>query len=168
MYFTVSKLIGGLARWTAILGGIALFAVILMTCLSVSGRALDMFGLGPIPGDIELVELGVGFAVFSTLPYAQFLRSHARVDLFKPLYAPWLNRLLDVLGELALFTVIALFAWRLWLGMLDKAAYGETSFILQIPIVWGYRAAMTVMVVAAITALFCTFRALRAATGREV
>ena len=55
----------------------------------------------------------------------------------------------------------ALLAWRLWFGMMDKAAYGETTFILQIPLLWGYAAAMIAMCVAVLVALFCVLRATR-------
>ncbi|MBW6417275.1 TRAP transporter small permease [Celeribacter sp. PS-C1] len=161
MYYSVSKRIGQLAEVTALLGGIGLFAVIAITCVSVAGRALDGLGLGPVPGDIELVELGIGFAVFSTLPYAQFFRAHARVDLFKPAFGARPNRVLDLIGELLMCALTLGLSWRLWLGMLDKAAYHETTFILQIPLVWGYRAAMAVMIVACIVALFCVLRAAR-------
>ncbi|SFI88402.1 TRAP transporter small permease [Celeribacter neptunius] len=166
MYQRLSHAIGALARFTALAGGAGLVAVIGMTCVSVSGRALDGLGLGPVPGDIELVEFGIGFAVFTALPYAQYVRAHARVDLFKPLFAraPGLNGALDLIGDLLMLAVSVVIAWRLWLGMLDKGAYGETSFILQIPMVWGYRAAMAAMTVAVLVAAFCVLRSARGLT----
>ncbi|AVW91224.1 TRAP transporter small permease [Celeribacter baekdonensis] len=162
MYHRLSLWIARLARLTAYAGGLSLMAVIALTCLSIAGRALDGLGFGPIPGDIELVEFGIGFAVFSAMPYAQFARAHARVDLFKPLLGQTINRLLDLIGDLFLLGFSALIAWRLWLGMIDKGAYHETSFILQIPVVWGYRAAMATCVVAVIVALFSVLRSTRA------
>ncbi|WP_155846208.1 TRAP transporter small permease [Celeribacter ethanolicus] len=167
MYDILSKRVGQLARLTAYLGGFGLFAVIAVTCVSVTGRALGGIGLGPLPGDIELVELGIGFAVFTALPYAQYARAHARVDLIRPALGALPNRLLDLAGDLLMFGFTAGLTWRLWLGTLDKAAYGETSFILQIPMVWGYRAAMAAMVVAVITAGFCVIRSARALVLRE-
>lgn len=158
MYLALSHWVGTLARLTAYAGGLSLLVVIALTCVSVIGRALDGLGLGPIPGDIELVEFGIGFAVFAAMPYAQYARAHARVDLFKPLFGNALNRLLDLIGDLFLLWFSFLVAWRLWLGMIDKGAYGETSFILQIPVVWGYRAAMLTCVIAVVVALFCLMR----------
>jgi TRAP-type C4-dicarboxylate transport system permease small subunit len=159
---SLTKWVAGLARLTAYAGGLSLLAVIALTCVSILGRALDGLGFGPIPGDIELVEFGIGFAVFSAMPYAQFARAHARVDLFKPLMGYRLNRLLELIGDLFLLGFAALVAWRLWLGMIDKGAYHETSFILQIPVVWGYRAAMATCVVAVIVALYSVLRSTRA------
>ncbi|WP_158527937.1 TRAP transporter small permease [Celeribacter halophilus] len=161
MYHNLSKAVRGLARLTALTGGLGLFAVIILTCLSVSGRALDGLGFGPVPGDIELVELGIGFAVFTSLPYAQYMRAHARVDLFKPVFGGTVNRWLDLAGDLLMLGFTALLAWRLWFGMIDKAAYGETTFILQIPLLWGYATAMIAMCVAVLVALFCVLRATR-------
>lgn len=168
MYWTLSKSVGWLARLTALVGGVALFAVVVMTCASITGRPLDRFGLGPIPGDIELVEFGIGFAVFAFMPYAQYAGAHARVDMLKRLYGRRLNRILDLIADLFLLAFAALVAWRLWFGMVDKGAYHETSFILQIPLVWGYRAAMVAAAVAVLTAAFCVLRSARILiTGKD-
>ncbi|MEM5468443.1 TRAP transporter small permease [Celeribacter marinus] len=168
MYWRVEKAVGSLARLTAVLGGVALFAVIVLTCVSVIGRALDFVGLQAIPGDIELVEFGIGFAVFAALPYAQFARTHARVDMLHRVFGPKMNRVLDLIGDLFMAVFTGLVAWRLYLGMLDKGSYGETSFILQIPVVWGYRAAMFACGVGVIVALFCVIRSGRALLSKEI
>jgi hypothetical protein len=49
------SLIYRLANWTAIVGGLVLVALTLMVVASVAGRALIGLGLGPVPGDFELV-----------------------------------------------------------------------------------------------------------------
>ena len=58
-----------LAVWTALAGRLVLVALVCMTCVSIVGRAFSVFGLGPIPGDYELVEIGIGFAAFAALPW---------------------------------------------------------------------------------------------------
>ena len=52
-----------LSQWAAIIGGLALVALTLMIVASVSGRAMLGLGLGPVPGDFELVEVGTAIAV---------------------------------------------------------------------------------------------------------
>jgi len=47
---------------------------------------------------------------------------------------------LAVMGNLTMSVIAVILAWQLWLGFLDKLAYGETSMILQMPIWWGYAA----------------------------
>ena len=100
------------------------------------------FRIGNVPGDFELVEAGVGFAVFAFLPWCQLTRGHASVDIFTNFLPPGANRAIDVVSELLMTVVITLFAWRLWYGMHDKLRYNETTFILQFPLWWAYAACM--------------------------
>ena len=81
-----------LSRWTAILGGVMLCAIMLMIVLSVSGRALIGVGLGPIPGDFELVEVGTAIAVFFFLPWTYLKGGHATVDLLYTHLPAWAKR----------------------------------------------------------------------------
>jgi TRAP-type C4-dicarboxylate transport system permease small subunit len=97
--------------------------------------------LGPVPGDFELVEALTAFAVFAFLPWCQLKRGHATVDVFTRLLPPRANRLIDLACEVLMTMVVALIAWRLWHGMLDKMRYHETSFILQFPLWWAFAAA---------------------------
>jgi TRAP-type C4-dicarboxylate transport system permease small subunit len=130
-----------LARALAILGGLALLAVTALTVASITGRAFTRQGLGPVPGDFELVEALTAFAVFAFLPWCQLKRGHATVDVFTRLLPPRANRLIDLACEVLMTMVVALIAWRLWHGMLDKMRYHETSFILQVPLWWAFAAA---------------------------
>ncbi|GAA3873988.1 TRAP transporter small permease [Celeribacter arenosi] len=167
MYWTVEKSVGWLARAMAVAGGVALLVVIALTCVSVAGRALDWVGLSPVPGDIELVEFGIGFAVFASLPYAQYARAHARVDVLQRAFGARFNRFLDFAGDLFLGAFTGVVAWRLFLGMGEKGSYGETTFILQIPLVWGYRAAFVACCAGVVVALFCVLRSGRSMIGGE-
>lgn len=139
---SISHAIEKLARWLAILGGLALVAMIAMTVVSIVGRSLIGLGLGPVPGDFELVEVGTGFAVFAFLPWCQLKRGHATVDVFTAKFSRRANRLIDLATDLLLTLTIIVVAWRLWLGMMDKIRYNETTFILQFPVWWGFAAAM--------------------------
>lgn len=130
-----------LALALALAGGAVLIALVILTCASIAGRAGIPLGLSPIPGDFELVELGTGIAVFAFLPWAVHARAHARVDLLAPLYGRRGNALLDRLSDLGMLAAALLIAWRLWAGLLDKLRYGETTFILQIPLWLAYGAA---------------------------
>ena len=63
------KLVYRLAEWLAYVGGLLLTALALMVVVSVSGRALLKLGLGPIPGDFEMVEMATAIVVFFFLPW---------------------------------------------------------------------------------------------------
>jgi hypothetical protein len=51
----LSSIVHALAKWLAIAGGVVLVAITVMTSFSIIGRALSWVGLGPVPGDFELV-----------------------------------------------------------------------------------------------------------------
>lgn len=166
MYELLDRLAYWTARGMALIGGAVLLAVVAMACVSITGRALVSFGLAPISGDFEIVEMGVGFAVFAFLPWCQYMRGHAAVDLLKPAYPRWMNCALDFIVDAAMLALAVLIAWRLWFGMMDKMRYGETTFILQFPMWQAYAAAFVGAVAFVIVAAFCVIRAIvRPETG---
>lgn len=155
-----------LARALAILGGLVLVTITLLTVVSITGRAFVRYGLGPIPGDFELVEAMTAFAVFSFLPWCQLRRAHATVDVFTSFLSDRVNRFIDLVTELLMTLVIVLIAWRLWYGMWDKVRYNETTFILQFPVWWGFAAAMCAVAVGVIVSFYMlAIRAHEAFTG---
>jgi TRAP-type C4-dicarboxylate transport system permease small subunit len=127
-----------LANWTALVGGVVLVAVTLMVVASVVGRALLGLGLGPIPGDFELVEVGIGIAIFFFLPWCYLRGGHATVDLLYMHMPVWFRKAIDTLSDLAMLAIWLVLTWKLWEGMLEKKEYLETTFILQMPLWWGY------------------------------
>lgn len=127
-----------LAYWAALVGGLVLVALTLMVVASVSGRALIGIGLGPIPGDFELVEVGVGVAVFFFLPWCYLKGGHATVDLLYMHMPKWIQRAIVIISDLLMMAVWLVLTWMLWQGLLEKKEYMETTFILQMPIWWAY------------------------------
>lgn len=162
------KLIGRLAALCALAGGAVLLLLVALTCVSIVGRSLAFLGAGPIPGDFELVEVGIAFAVFSFLPWCQHRDGHARVELFQRFFGETTNRVLDVAAKTLMLAVAALIAWRLCHGMVDKFTYRETTFILRLPLGWGYAAALPGAFVLVLVSASGLIQALlpRGATGR--
>jgi TRAP-type C4-dicarboxylate transport system permease small subunit len=165
----VPEVIEWAARVLAIIGGVVLGAIIILTVVSVTGRALIWAGLGPIPGDFEIVEALTGFAVFCFLPYCQLMRGHAILDLFTNLLGPTAVRYIDALAEIIAMIVLAVIAWRLTYGFMDKFRNGETSFIVQFPIWWAYAACLLPAYVSVMAAMVTSTRGIRSAlTGRDL
>ncbi len=127
-----------LAEWLALVGGVVLVAITLMVVTSVTGRALVGIGLGPVQGDFELVEVGMAVAIFFFLPWCYVQGGHATVDLLHMHMGPLGRRLVQVVSDLLMLGVWLVLVWQLGVGMLEKKEYTETTFILQIPIWWGY------------------------------
>lgn len=164
----MQRFVTRLADLSAVLGGLVLTALIVMTCLSIAGRALSGLGLGPVPGDFELVESGIALAVFCFLPLCQLRAGHATVDLFAAAYGQRINRLLLALWEVLAFLVLALIVWRLAQGTLDKLGNNQTTLILQFPVWWAYAACLPPAAATLAVALWSAWDRIRGATsGRD-
>jgi len=164
----------GLSRTMAVIGGVILTLLILLTCVSVVGRSLNSIlhgglfqtllpgfsnwvlglGVGPVNGDFELVEAGVAFAIFAFLPLCQITAAHASVDIFCAKFPERLQRFIGMVVEIVFALVLILIAWRLYDGMLSKMKYNETTFLLQFPIWWAYAASFVGSVVASIVGAY--------------
>ena len=185
----MQRLIDGLARLLALLGGVVLVALILLTCVSVLGRggntlghadwleamspafaeAIIASGVGPVLGDFEIVEAGIAFAVFAFLPWCQLRLGHATVDIFTTMMPEWVNRLLITFWDVLFALMLMLIAWRLFEGMESKMRNGQTTFLLQFPVWWAYAASFAASVVAAATGVWVAFlRVMGLATGRHL
>jgi TRAP-type C4-dicarboxylate transport system permease small subunit len=160
----IDRLVGGLAFLTAMAGGAALIGMTALTCVSVVGRALDGMGLGPVPGDYELVAMGAAFAVTACLPWCQWRRGHVTVDLLLHKAGPRANAAVDIVANLLMTAAAALIAWRLREGMIDKLGndfYQETTFILGLPVWWGYAGALFGATVFAVVSAWTVVRSIR-------
>jgi hypothetical protein len=136
----MSAIIYGLSRFLAWFGAFVLTLVAVLTVVSIIGRALSFAGLGPVPGDFELVEAGTGLAVFCFMPWCHLKLGHASVDLFWKYYPAALRRLLQILADALMLAVWVLLVWRMGVQMVEYYANGEVTFILQMPVWWGYAA----------------------------
>lgn len=154
------RLVAGLARGVAIAGGIVLVAIVALIVVSVIGRSLTWAGLGPVLGDYELVEAGIGFAVFAFLPWAHLTRGHAVVSIFTDMLGPRFNAWLLVLCDALMLVVAVFLTWRHALGTLDKFSYGETTLLLRMPLGWSYAAGLVGAVTLVIVALYVLIRSL--------
>ncbi|MEO7941251.1 MAG: TRAP transporter small permease [Burkholderiaceae bacterium] len=128
------------SQWLARFGALVLVLLAVLTVCSVIGRAFSFAGLGPVPGDFELVEAGTALAVFCFLPWCHLKNGHAAVDMLWKAYPPAMRRGLVVLSDALMLLVWVLLVWRMGAAMLSYRENGEVSFILQMPVWWGYAA----------------------------
>ena len=169
MYHFLSLLADRIARGLALAGGAVLIVLITLTCLSISGRALVPLdvGIGPIRGIYDMTEIGMAAAIFAFLPWTQLQNAHARVDLFQRNIPKGLDLALDLIFNIAMAFVAAVGTWRLYLGMLDKFSYGETTLIAQIPVWQGFAAELVGAAGFVLVSLFCVLRSVRRLAGFE-
>ena len=138
----MSKYIYATSRFMAWFGGFVLSALAVLSVVSISGRALSFAGLGPVPGDFELVEAGTALAVFSFLPWCHLKQRHADVNLFWTIFPAPMRRVLSVTSDFLMLLIWVLLIWRMGVAMLAYRANTEVTFILQMPVWWGYAASM--------------------------
>ena len=183
------RLIYFLARFTAVIGGLVLMALVLMTTASIIGRTVNKMlhspffqekltglsqglidmGIGEINGNYELLEAGVAFAIFSFLPICQYYGAHATVDVFTSLLPARVNRWIMAFWEVVLAAVIVLIIWRLYEGMQRYLGNGETTLFLQFPVWWAYAASFASGVIASVVSVYCAvIRVIEAIRGTDI
>jgi TRAP-type C4-dicarboxylate transport system permease small subunit len=124
-----------LSRLFAVMGGIVLVGVTLMSVTSIVGR--EVFRK-PIQGDFELTSLAVAACVAAFLPYCQFAKSNIIVDFFTTGLSRTAQNRLDAVGAVILAIVMFLATWRTGAGMLGVKNANETSMIMGVPIWLSY------------------------------
>jgi TRAP-type C4-dicarboxylate transport system permease small subunit len=117
----------------AIAGGAILVAFSTLVTVSVARRWLTSHG---IPGDFELVQLGLAIAVFAFLPLGQFRNSNIFVDTFTARAPRWVQAGLDMLWAFAYFLIAALITWRMTIGAFETMRSGTATMVLGVPTGW--------------------------------
>lgn len=148
-----------LIEWWALLGGIVLLAIALMTTWSA---ATGFFGK-PLPGDFELTEILVAVAVFAMLPYCQLTDANVTADIFTAGAGPRAVAAFTLFAALLALGISVVLAWRTWAGLIDYRQFVETTAILKIPIWSGYVpavASLVLLVLACLITLKDAWRAL--------
>jgi TRAP-type C4-dicarboxylate transport system permease small subunit len=126
----IHKLLGKLAGLCAILAGVLLTVITLMTCLSVLGRNTTGTTL---VGDFELTGVVAGAAIALFLPWCQVRRGNIIVDFFTSGASARTNALFDRLGALLLALALGLLAWRTALGGLSAWRTQSATMMLGFP-----------------------------------
>ncbi|MEM1234862.1 MAG: TRAP transporter small permease [Pseudomonadota bacterium] len=167
--------VAALARLLAYVGGAILIALALMTLVSIFGRWINTGWIRSISGDYELVEAGVGIAVFSFLPWCQLNRGHVTVDIFTNGLPARGRALTALMGDILIAVLAYVVMWRFYLGFGEKFPYfsdawrdrlsmgfkpffPETTYELEIPIWIPYGLALTGAVAFFLVSLYTVWR----------
>ncbi len=155
------RALGFLARLSAVLAGMLLTVITLMTCVSLIGRNTTGW---TIVGDFELSGAAAGAAVALFLPWCQFKRANIIVDFFTARASRATQDRLDRLGAFVVGAAMALMTWRTTVGGLSAWTAHAGSMMLGFP-EWVVYAAMVPPM--ALTALIALAQSLRGADGDE-
>jgi TRAP-type C4-dicarboxylate transport system permease small subunit len=151
----VGRLLEMIARFFAIVGGIVLTGLTLMSVYSVFMR--NLVG-APIIGDFELVQMGCAIAIASFLPFTQLRGGNIMIDFFTARASVRTRAALDTIGALLLGLALGLLAWRTGLGGLSVWRNDETTMIMAVPVWWGYGMMTPPMAVASLAAFYSAWR----------
>jgi TRAP-type C4-dicarboxylate transport system permease small subunit len=121
----VERLIDLLKR----VGGVALVAMMLVTCVDVIFR---YFG-HPIFGAVEVVSFLATIVLACAMPQTHLERGHVGVDLVVRRLSPRSQALIDAATNLVSAILFALVSWQMFLYGAALAKSGEVSMSLEFP-----------------------------------
>ena len=124
------KTLDQLAKLCAILAGVLLTVITLMTCVSLIGR--NTVGW-TIVGDFELSGAAAGAAIALFLPWCQIKRGNIIVDFFTARVADKTNAQLDRLGALLYALALGLMTWRTTVGGFKAWASQSGTMMIGFP-----------------------------------
>ena len=124
------KLLEDLAKLCAVIAGVLLTVITLMTCVSVIGR--NTVGW-TIVGDFELSGSAAGAAIALFMPWCQVKRGNIMVDFFTNGASAATQDKLDRFGALLLALAMGLMTWRTSIGGLNAWSSKAGSMMLGFP-----------------------------------
>lgn len=124
------KVLENLAKACAVLAGVLMTVITLMTCISLIGR--NTVGW-TIVGDFELSGAAAGAAIALFLPWCQVRRGNIIVDFFTANASPRTNRALDRFGSLLFALALGLMAWRTAIGGINAWTSQSTTMMMGFP-----------------------------------
>ena len=156
------KFLSFLAKACAILAGLLLTVITLITCASLIGRNTTGTTL---LGDYELTAVAAGAAVALFMPWCQLRRENIIVDFFTTKFSDSFNAKLDRVGSLVLGLAMFAICWRTGIGGMSAYESQTTTMMLGFPEWVVYAAMVPPFVLCALIALAQTFSAAADDTG---
>jgi len=148
------RLLSTLANLCAILAGLLMTGITLLTCVSLIGRNTTGW---TITGDFELTGVAAGAAIALFMPLCQLKKGHIIVDFFTAKASDATNAFFDRIGALTVAAVFALMAWRTVLGGINAHDSFSGTMMLGFPEWIVYAAMVPPFVLCSVIALAQTF-----------
>jgi TRAP-type C4-dicarboxylate transport system permease small subunit len=148
------KFLSFLAQACAVLAGVILTGVTLVTCASLIGRNTTGWTL---LGDYELTAVAAGAAVALFMPWCQLRRQNIIVDFFTARASSAVNARLDRFGALLLSAMFLVLAWRTATGGLSAHRSMTTTMMLGFPEWITYAAMVPPLLLTGVIALVQAF-----------
>lgn len=127
-----------LARLCQVFGAVGASIALATGVLTTASVLLRAVWSTPVPGDIEMTQMGVALAISLCVPYCQLQRANIIVDFFTQAASSTTQTRMDALGNLLLVLLYGLLAWRTSVGAMSVREAGETTMIISLPMWWAY------------------------------
>ncbi len=124
------RILETLAKLCAVLAGVLLTVITLMTCVSLIGRNTTGWS---IVGAFELTGFAAGAAIALFMPWCQVRRGNIIVDFFTARATEALQQRLDRVGALMLALVMGLMTWRSSIGGINAWQSQAGSMMMGFP-----------------------------------
>ena len=132
---------------------------------------------------MEADPAGCAVAVFAFLPWCQLKRGHVSVDILTDLFPRGVQDFLALVGDIAIMLCSVVIAWRLWMGLgervtwfsqpvRDVLGFGfkpfavETTFILGMPVWYGYALGFIGAMLFALVSIYTVWRSFNILSSR--
>jgi len=150
------EIVSKLSRFLAVIAGITLVFVMLLTVLDV---ILRYFGY-PITGVYDLVALGGAIIIGFTMPLAAEKRIHVFMEMAFQGHSRTVKQILNLLTRLIVFGISFVVAWNLIRLGIDFRRTGEVSLTIRIiyyPIAIGLGACFFIQMLVLVVQIFQVF-----------
>jgi len=150
------KYVSKLSRFLAIIAGVTLVFVMLLTVLDV---ILRYFGY-PITGVYDLVALGGAIIIGFSMPLAAEKRIHVYMEMAFQGHSRTVKQILNLLTRLIVFGISFVVAWNLIRLGIDFRRTGEVSLTIRIiyyPIAIGLGACFFIQMLVLVVQIFQVF-----------
>lgn len=120
----------------ALLGGVMLIAIVLVTTVNVGAFTLDRMArlvgsnVSGLPGYEDFVRLAISAAALTFFPYCQLRHGHVNVDLFARQFPLSVQRALNILWLLTTALVALGLAWYMFHGMQETRGDNAVTPVL--------------------------------------
>jgi len=151
------RLLDTLARLCAVLAGMLMTVITLMTCISLIGRNTTGW---TIAGDFEISGFVAGAAIALFLPWCQLRRGNIIVDFFSARARAATQERMDRAGALLMAAVMALMTWRTAVGGWSAWSSKAGSMMLGVPEWWVYLGMVPPLLLCSLIALVQAWRGL--------
>jgi TRAP-type C4-dicarboxylate transport system permease small subunit len=112
------------------LAALALFGIMILTLVDVSGRKVLSES---VPGSLEMTELLMVAVIFAGLPLVSLAGEHVVFDSLDPWLPKGLRRAQGLLVDAVCALGLLGLAWLMWTMAAQMAGYGETTAQLKLP-----------------------------------